>query len=202
MRCFLAALLAALAIASSAHAHPGGLDKEGCHRDKAARQKHCHPERLRAKRLATCNLGHAPKTGEEGVFFGPLVRVLDGDTFDAKVQGVVMDFRLAEIDAPESTQPYGSKSRDELARLVKGKQLVIVPTDTDRYGRTVAFLWTDGVCINAELVRRGAAYFYDEYASDDFLYQIEKEARAAQRGVWALPPKDRIPPQIWRKERR
>ena len=179
MRWLPAVVLAALSIAPSSHAH-----------------------RLGSKQLATCNLKQAPKAGDEGVFFGPLVRVVDGDTLHAKVQGVVMDFRLAEVDAPESPQPYGSRSRDELAKLVKGKQLVIVPTDTDRYGRTVAFVWIDGMCINEELVRRGAAYFYDEYAGDDFLFGVEEEARAEKRGLWALPPKDRIPPQVWRKERR
>jgi len=35
-----------------------------------------------------------PRAGDEGVFYGPLVRVKDGDSLVAKVQGVAMDFRL------------------------------------------------------------------------------------------------------------
>jgi endonuclease YncB( thermonuclease family) len=91
---------------STSSAHPGGLDKEGCHDDKKASERHCHPERLIARALSTCELKKPPKAGDEGVFFGRFVRAIDGDTFEAKVQGVVMDFRLAEADAPEKDQPY------------------------------------------------------------------------------------------------
>ena len=49
------------------------------------------------------------RPGDEGVFYGPLVSVVDGDTFSAKVQGVVMKFRLQGIDAPEHDQPYGAE---------------------------------------------------------------------------------------------
>src|SRR5262245_44519426 len=84
---------------------------------------------------------HPPRAGDEGVFFGPLVRVKDGDSLVIKVQGVAMDFRLADIDAPELEQPYGRAAKRELATLVTGQQLVMLPLDTDRYGRTVAQVW-------------------------------------------------------------
>src|SRR5678816_2109014 len=76
---------------------------------------------------------HPPRPGDEGVFYGPLVRVKDGDSLVAKVQGVAMDFRLAEIDAPELDQPYGRTAKQELVTLTTGQQLVLVPVDTDRY---------------------------------------------------------------------
>ena len=74
-----------------------------------------------------------PRAGDEGVFYGPLVRVKDGDSLVAKVQGVAMDFRLADVDAPELDQPYGRQAKQELAALASGRQLVIMPVDTDRY---------------------------------------------------------------------
>ena len=132
------ALLSAVALA-----HPGGIDKNDCHRDIKAGERHCHPERQRIKQLSTCELKRAPRAGDEGVFYGRFVRVTDGDTFEAKVQGVVMDFRLAEADAPESDQPYGQQARNQLLSLVRGHELVLVPIDTDRYGRTVVFVWVD-----------------------------------------------------------
>jgi endonuclease YncB( thermonuclease family) len=143
-----------------------------------------------------------PQPGDEGVFHGPLVRVGDGDTLQVKIQGVVMKFRLAEVDAPELNQPYGERAKRELASLVGKQYLVIVPFDTDRYGRTVAHVWVGGVQVNQEMVRRGAAWFYDAYSRGDALYHIEQEARRAKRGLWALPVKDRIEPWVWRREQR
>ena len=140
-----------------------------------------------------------PRAGDEGVFYGPLVRVKDGDSLVVKVQGVAMDFRLAEIDAPELDQPYGRAAKRELVTLASGRQLVVVPLDVDRYGRTVAQVWNGSTHLNAELVKRGAAWFYPEFARSEALYDVEQQARDAQRGLWALPLQDRIEPWEWRK---
>jgi endonuclease YncB( thermonuclease family) len=145
---------------------------------------------------------HPPHAGDEGVFYGPLVRVKDGDSLIVKVQGVAMDFRLAEIDAPEYDQPYGAQAKRDLVALAKGPQLVIVPFETDGYGRTVAHIWNGKSCLNAEMVKRGAAWFYSKYARTETLYYVEQEARNAKRGLWALPPQDHIEPWEWRKRKR
>jgi endonuclease YncB( thermonuclease family) len=189
-------------LSTSALAHPGGVDEDGCHNDKKAGEHHCHQERLIANKLATCDLKKPPKAGNEGVFYGPLVRVIDGDTFDVKVQGVVMKFRLAETDAPESTQPYGDASTKALRSLLKATKLVLVPIDTDRYGRTVAFVWNNRTCINKEMIRLGHAWFYDEFARNDALFESEKGARATGVGLWNLPLSERIEPWVWREEKR
>jgi endonuclease YncB( thermonuclease family) len=76
---------------------------------------------------------------------------------------------------------------------------VIVPSDTDRYGRTVARVWVDDLDVNRELVRRGAVWFESEYAKDDALFREEQAARAAKKGLWANP---HIEPWIWRERRR
>jgi endonuclease YncB( thermonuclease family) len=186
----------------SALAHTGKIDRQGCHADTKAGDRHCHPERVRAAELSTCDLKRSPRAGDEGVFHGPLVRVRDGDTLEVKVQGVVMEFRLAEVDAPESDQPYGKQARLELLTLVGEANLVLVPIDTDRYGRTVAFVWRNDRCINGELVGRGAAWFYDEYAKSNALFHVEEEARNARRGLWALPKTSRVEPWVWRREKR
>ena len=185
-----------------AESHPGGLDRNGCHQEQKANQNHCHPERLARGKLETCSLETPPKAGDEGVFFEPFVRVKDGDTFEAKVQGVVMDFRLAAADAPEHDQPYGNEATRALDPFLHGKQLVLVPTDTDRYGRTIAFVWVGSQCINEEMVERGAAWFNAEYSNDAQLYETENAARDAKRGLWALPVKQRVEPWVWREAKR
>ena len=143
-----------------------------------------------------------PRAGDEGVFYGPLLRVKDGDSLIAKVQGVAMDFRLADVDAPELDQPYGRQAKQELAAIANGRQLVMVPIDTDRYGRTVVHVWNGNTYLNAEMVRRGAAWFNVDFARGSALYDVEQEARKAQRGLWKLPLKDRIEPWLWRQRKR
>lgn len=145
---------------------------------------------------------HAPRAGDEGVFYGPLVRVKDGDSLVVKVQGVAMDIRLAGIDAPELSQPYGRDAKQVLVSLASGRQLVIKPLDTDRYGRTVAHVWNGETQLNTEMVRCGGAWFYSEFARGAELYDVEQEARKGKLGLWALPPKDRIEPWVWRERHR
>jgi endonuclease YncB( thermonuclease family) len=56
--------------------------------------------------------------------------------------------------------------------------------------------------VNKEMVRRGAAWFYDQYSTDNALQLVEEDARDAMVGLWALPQKKRIEPWRYRKERR
>ena len=56
--------------------------------------------------------------------------------------------------------------------------------------------------INRELVRRGAAWFYPEYAESDALYEEEQGARSARAGLWALPADEHVEPWEWRRRAR
>ncbi len=70
--------------------------------------------------------------------------------------------------------------------------------DRDRYGRTVGVvLLPDGRSLNHELVRAGLAWWYRRYAPDDeTLAQLERDARGAERGLWA--DAEPVPPWEWR----
>lgn len=130
---------------------------------------------------------------------GRVVSVSDGDTLTLlTAQKASIRIRLAEIDAPEKRQPYGSKAKATLSEICFGKTLTALNVDTDRYGRTVARLQLDGLDINAEMLRRGAAWVYRKYATDQSFYALEEEARRAQRGLWSLPESERQPPWEWR----
>ncbi len=63
--------------------------------------------------------------------------------------------RLAEIDTPESRQPYGNRARQALSDLAFNQQARVVVQDTDRYGRTVGRVYVGAVDVNAELVKQG-----------------------------------------------
>ncbi len=92
-----------------------------------------------------------------------------------------------------------ARARQSLAELCFKRPVKLKTVDVDRYGRTVARVYCDGVDANAEQVRRGMAWVYVRYARDPALRSLEAEARRARRGLWSdsLP----VPPWEWRRNR-
>lgn len=68
-----------------------------------------------------------------------------------------MKVRLTEIDAPEKAQAFGNRSKQSLSDLCFNKTSKLDDNGKDRYGRTLARVYCDGVDANAEQVRRGMA---------------------------------------------
>lgn len=93
-------------------------------------------------------LAAAPALGAD--LHGRVVGIADGDTFTllttSKQQ---VKIRLAEIDAPESGQPYGNRSEQALSGLIFGKDVRVVVQTTDRYGRTVGRPYLDDLDVCA-----------------------------------------------------
>ena len=54
-----------------------------------------------------------------------------------RCEGQTVKVRLAEIDAPEKRQPWGTRSRQALADLCFQQQATLRVRERDRYGRTV-----------------------------------------------------------------
>ncbi|MBK1644608.1 nuclease [Thiocapsa imhoffii] len=114
--------------------------------------------------------------------------VLDGDSLRVRCDGVTLEVRLYCIDAPElRQQPWGARSRAAL-RAIATPRLELRPIEQDRYGRTIAEVYTSETprrSLNLELVRTGAAAVYPRYCEDSRFYRAERAARAARRGIWA-----------------
>jgi endonuclease YncB( thermonuclease family) len=131
---------------------------------------------------------------------GRVVSITDGDTLIVLTNRQRQEkIRLSDIDAPESGQPYGARSRQALADLAFQQSVRVIVRDTDRYGRPVGRIYTGPVDVNEEMVRRGVAWVYWQYNRDPTLLAVESEARAAKRGLWALPEAEQIPPWEWRQ---
>ncbi|MEB3191161.1 MAG: thermonuclease family protein [Snowella sp.] len=117
--------------------------------------------------------------------------VTDGDTIRIYTPKEVK-VRLAFIDAPESKQLLGEKSKWYLIGLLKntGNQVSVVSHGEDRYKRLLGEIYDrNGKSINIAMVRAGMAYFYRKYCQkNECDYQAydaaEQEAIAAKRGVW------------------
>lgn len=137
----------------------------------------------------------APPTSAKGATPTPVplsVRsVTDGDTL------VVTDgrrVRLAQVDAPETSQCFGAQATDALRRLAGGQAVTLRrPSngpETDRYGRTLAEVYIGGRSINEALVSEGAAEWFEQFAGEDAdlagrLRSAEEDARRAGRGLWS-----------------
>jgi endonuclease YncB( thermonuclease family) len=132
---------------------------------------------------------------------GTVKRVFDGDSMIVRAGGRDIEVRLAEIDTPEKGQPYADTSRKALQGMVLRKKVRLQVLDEDQYGRTVARVYRlpDEAWINAEMVRRGHAWVYRRHVRDKSLYDVEREAKARQAGLWALPEAQRTPPWEWRR---
>ncbi len=131
-------------------------------------------------------------------FTGRVVGVSDGDTITVLHSGKAERIRLHGIDCPEKRQAFGNRAKQFTSNLVFAKTVTVQVVDRDRYGRTVAeVLLPDGRSLNRELVGAGLAWWYRRSAPDDeTLKQLEHEARAAQRGLWADP--HAVAPWEWR----
>jgi endonuclease YncB( thermonuclease family) len=126
---------------------------------------------------------------------GKVVGVHDGDTLTVLTAAKEsVKVRLYGIDAPESKQAFGARAKQELSELAFAKDARVDVQSKDRYGRTVGRVFVGPVDVNAEMVKRGFAWWYKAYAKKDSLLDAaERAARKAGAGLWA----DKAPVAPW-----
>ena len=108
--------------------------------------------------------------------------------------------RLCGIDAPESHQAFGQKSKQHLSSLVFGKDVLVKYTSRDKYGRILGTIYIDGLDINLEMLRAGLAWHYKRFDSTPAYAAAEASARAARLGLWQ--DNNPIEPHEFRKARK
>ncbi|MBM4084644.1 MAG: nuclease [Planctomycetes bacterium] len=128
--------------------------------------------------------------------------MIDGDTIEVLANWRVNRVRLYGVDCPESKQPYGRRAKQFTSSASYFRWAKVHTVTVDRYGRRVGTVTLpDNKVLNHELVRAGYAWWYRQYAPDDStLEAVEKDARAAKRGLWSQ--KNPTPPWEWRERRR
>lgn len=134
------------------------------------------------------------------VLTGKVVGVTDGDTLTLRTQTDTIKVRLTGIDAPETGQPFGAKSKQALSAFVFGKLVMLTGTSKDRYGRTLGTVSIGGQSANLAMVATGFAWHYKRYDKSREMAEAEEQARANRRGLWADP--NPIPPWDWRRGKR
>ena len=124
-----------------------------------------------------------------------VTRVVDGDTIEVRLDGGEEDVRYIGVDTPETVKPGapvecgGPQASRFNHGLVEGRRvrLVFGAERRDVYGRLLAYVYHDGRCVNAELVRRGLARTLVIPPNDRFagrLKRLEIAAARAGRGLW------------------
>lgn len=101
---------------------------------------------------------------------GAAVRVIDGDTIDIPCEAPAIcreRIRLAWIDTPETFRPYcdtersiGEQAKTRLRELLSGAVTIVRLGKKDRFGRTLANIFTSAGSPELILVNEGLAEFY------------------------------------------
>jgi len=131
------------------------------------------------------------------VFYATVIGIADGDsiiilTCDNKQ----LKIRLEGIDCPEPDQDFGKKAKEATTALCFKKNVRIVKSGVDCYGRTLAFVYVGDLCVNNELLSQGMAWHYTKYNHDSTMMKLETNARSMKIGLWSLP--DPTPPWDFR----
>ncbi|MBI3269189.1 MAG: thermonuclease family protein [Planctomycetes bacterium] len=126
---------------------------------------------------------------------------VDGDSFRLKSGHQV---RMLGVDAPEHDEPLFADAR-ALAKSLLEKGELYLEFDSERedtYHRLLAYAWVvpskgePPRLVQAELLRNGMVRFYGHHQNALHFRELlaaQQEARAAKRGIWALPPPDPAP---------
>ena len=134
---------------------------------------------------------------------GKVVGVADGDTLTVLRDKQPQKIRLYGIDCPEKRQPFGKKAKQFTSELLFGKVVDVEPVAIDRYGRTVAFVRVESVCINEELIKEGLAWVYLRYCKLPSCIEwqsLELAAQTQKRGLWGSSGE--VPPWEFRRQKR
>ncbi len=125
-----------------------------------------------------------------------VVRVIDGDTVDVRVNRREQRVRLIGIDTPEvygGVECGGRKASASLKRLLPRGTRVTLLSDTtqdrtDRYGRALRYVHKRGADVNKTQVRRGWArvYVYDNnpFRRTASYRKAQRSANSHNRGIW------------------
>jgi len=132
-----------------------------------------------------------------GVHDGDTATVLDADKRQYK-------FRFNGIDAPELKMDFGNKSKANLSDLIFGKEVTVLYSKIDKYGRYVGTVFVNGTDANLEQIKAGLARHYKKYADEQSekdrkaYADAETAAREAKRGLWVQP--NSTPPWEYRAD--
>ena len=133
-------------------------------------------------------------------FIAKVIGIKDGDTIEILKDKKQIVVRLADIDCPEKSQPFGSAAKKFASDFCFGKEVTINSNGKfDRYKRLIATVIFDDVSLNKQLVINGYAWHFKRYSNNKEFADLEEQAKQNKVGLWA----DNKPtaPWDWRKSK-
>src|SRR3989344_8597864 len=111
-----------------------------------------------------------------------VTKIIDGDT-------IILDggetIRFMGIDTDEKSHKCYAEAKNQLEKLLLGKKIVIEPHAKDTYGRTLAYIFSDGININTKMVKDGLAVSRmgeEKMPYDLEIKKAENEAKTKKTG--------------------
>ncbi len=127
-----------------------------------------------------------------------VMRIIDGDTIQVRINNSPELVRLIGIDTPEISGPYteeecfGPEASERVTELLKGEYVVLLKDphteDRDQYDRLLRYVFTkEGENINALLLEEGYAHYfpYESFAFQDHFETLETQAQTQNLGLWS-----------------
>lgn len=125
---------------------------------------------------------------------------VDGDTIKVMLDDKKTTVRFLAIDTPETKhptkgeQPFGKEASNYTCDKVKNAKKLEIEYDegstkTDKYNRTLGWVFTDDTLLQKDLVSLGyakVAYLYGDYKYTEDLKKEESIAKSKKLGVWSL----------------
>lgn len=139
-----------------------------------------------------------------GSALGTVTHVRDGDTLEVQyADGSQATIRLLDVNTPETVKPnapiecYGpeashhTKERfqcDEAGNNCAAPAVQLETAGTDKYGRTLGYIWIEETLYNEELTAQGFAEYNDYGEKHQHSDRVEQAATLAQNrsvGLWS-----------------
>ena len=123
---------------------------------------------------------------------------IDGDTTIFIINDIETKVRFLAVNAPEKdSEQFGNDASEYVCSLLTNASNIIIEFDknatTDKYNRTLAWIWIDGKLLQQSLIEEGlaeVAYIYDSYKYTESLCLIQKEAINKQKNIWSIASKE------------
>lgn len=132
------------------------------------------------------------------------MRIADGDTLTLLVDQQPHKVRVVGIDAPERRQPFGERSKQNLAALAFNKNAIADCPKKDRYKRDLCKVMVDGQDVGLRQIADGLAWWYKKYsreqAGEDRVIYEEAEVTSRNQRVGLWENVEPVPPWEWRKQ--
>lgn len=117
---------------------------------------------------------------------GNVTTIVDGDTIKLSDNSKI---RLIGIDAPDKSECYYKKSKNQLSSLIKNKKAKLVYDEDkyDAYGRQLAYVYNKNKFINRLMVLKGYASVFTVAPNDkkeNVLLKAQDTAQFHKRGIW------------------